>query len=179
MPTGRLIAADPSWLPSADRLKLVPYTVTVPAGSYPVTLAVVSRPDLSLVAAVQLIVQPLPIRSWEMALRPGQDLTVLAPGEAYKVGVDAGTMALLDEATLTTMASLVDSNPTSFELTARDEPIEMPGTGSGGNLIAFGTGWGDGGYPVWIGRTATDSVGCFMVDMAMLSRKESMPPPRE
>ncbi|WP_285558382.1 DUF4241 domain-containing protein [Actinoplanes regularis] len=176
MPTGRLIAADPNWFWNAENLNVVPYTVTVPAGSYPVTLAVVSWPDISLVAAARLTVQHLPIQSWEMALRPGQDLTALAPGEAYNVGVDAGMMALLDGAALTRMTPLVDSDPALFELKARDEPIEVPGTGSGGNLIAFGTGWGDGGYPVWIGRTATGSVGCFMVDMAMLSRRESMPP---
>ncbi|GIF08481.1 DUF4241 domain-containing protein [Actinoplanes siamensis] len=70
------------------------------------------------------------------------------------------------------MARLVDSEPKSFELTASDQPLEVPGTASGGNLIAFGTGYGDGGYPVWIGRTATGAVGCFMADMAMLRRQE-------
>ena len=177
MPTGRLIAADPNWLPNAEQLNVVPYTVTVPAGSYPVILAVVRWPELSRVAAARLVIRQRPIESWEMALRPGQDPTALPAGEAYNVGVDAGTMALLDEATLDTMAPLVDSDPARFELPARDEPIEVPGTGSGGNLIGFGTGWGDGGYPVWIGRTATGSVGCFMVDMAMLSRRESPPAP--
>ncbi|WP_436535522.1 DUF4241 domain-containing protein [Actinoplanes sp. HUAS TT8] len=176
MPTGRLIAADPTWFGNAENLNVVPYTVTVPAGSYPVTLAMVSWPDISRVAAARLTVEQLPIQSWEMALRPGEDLAALAPGEAYNVGVDAGTMALLDEAAFTTMAPLVDSDPALFELKARDEPIEVPGTGPGGNLIAFGTGWGDGGYPVWIGRTATGSVGCFMVDMAMLTRSGSTSP---
>ena len=42
-------------------------------------------------------------------------------------------------------------------------------------MIAFGTGWGDGGYPVWIGRTTTGAVGCFMVDMAMLERRSPSP----
>src|SRR5690242_7488348 len=34
MPTGRLVAADPSWLPSRQRLGISPYTVAVPRGAY-------------------------------------------------------------------------------------------------------------------------------------------------
>jgi Protein of unknown function (DUF4241) len=39
----------------------------------------------------------------------------------------------------------------------------------GVNAIAFNTGWGDGSYPVWIGRTRDGGVGCFILDMLMLA----------
>lgn len=177
MPTGRLIAADPSWLPSAQRLHIGPYTATVPAGSYPVSLAVVSWPGDRRVAAARLTVRNELVHRWEMALLPGQDVAALAPGEAYNVGVDSATMAFLDAAALSPMARQVDNEPKAFQRTAEDQPLEVPGAGSSGNLIAFGTGYGDGGYPVWIGRTTAGAVGCFMADMAMLRRQQSSPTP--
>lgn len=40
---------------------------------------------------------------------------------------------------------------------------------SGANLIAFHSGWGDGSYLVWIGRSADGQVACFVADMLLLS----------
>jgi hypothetical protein len=40
---------------------------------------------------------------------------------------------------------------------------------SGANLIASHSGWGDGSYPVWIGRSADGEVACFVADMLLLS----------
>jgi hypothetical protein len=157
MPTGRLIAVDPNWLYRAEQLGIEPYTVKVPAGSYPLTLAVANWPDQKRVAAARLTIVKKPVRSWKMALRPGQDLAALKPGEAYNVGIDASTMALFDAAALRTMSALSSTDPDSFLLAAPDRPIELGATWSGGNSICFGTGWGDGGYPVWIGRTASSS----------------------
>lgn len=173
MPTGRLVAADPSWLPSWQRLGIAPYTVTVPPGDYPVTLAVVSWPGGRRVAAVKLTIRDSPVRAWEMALRPGQDLAVLAPGEAYNVGVDVATMAIFDGAALAAMAGRADEDPSFYEVDERDQTVEAVDAASGANLIAFSTGWGDGGYPVWIGRTDSGHVGCFLVDMAMLAPQPS------
>jgi hypothetical protein len=40
--------------------------------------------------------------------------------------------------------------------------------GSGANLIAYHSGWGDGDYPVWIGRSADGEVACFVADMLLM-----------
>ncbi|MFD9736365.1 DUF4241 domain-containing protein [Umezawaea sp. NPDC059074] len=43
---------------------------------------------------------------------------------------------------------------------------------SGATLVAFGSGWGDGSYPVWGGRTAEGAVACFVADMLLLHDAE-------
>lgn len=172
LPTGRLVAADPSWLPSWERLGIAPYTATVPAGSYPLTLAVVEWPTDRRVAAAKLTIRDEPIVAWDMALRPGEDLAALRPGEAYVVGIDVATMVLLDAAALPAMARRTDEDPESYEVTNPDIPVELADPSSGANAIAFQTGWGDGAYAVWIGRASGGAVACFLVDMAMLAAED-------
>jgi hypothetical protein len=168
LPTGRLVAVDPSW-----RLtRIQPYTVAVPPGSYPVTLAVVSPPDGGLVAAVKVTLKDRPVARWELALRPGEDPALLAPGEAYNVGVDAATMALLDAAALPAIARRFEADDSLYVVRERSRAIEVTEPESGGNLIAFSTGYGDGGYPVWFGRTAAGEIAHIIVDMALLRRRD-------
>jgi hypothetical protein len=170
LPTGRLVAADPSWLDTWESSGIAPYTATVPPGQYPVTLALVELPGHKRVAAAKVAIRAEPVATWDMALRPGEDPGTLAANEAFLVGVDVATIALFDAVALAAMAVRTEADPTYYERIAADRPSELDDPASGANLIAFETGWGDGGYPVWIGRTATGAVGCFIVDMAMLAR---------
>ncbi|PWU51275.1 hypothetical protein DLJ47_22135 [Micromonospora sp. S4605] len=172
LPTGRLVAADPSWLMSWERSGIAPFTATVPPGSYPLTLALVEGPEDKHVAAAKLAIRDEPVAAWEMALRPGQDLGTLRDGEAFTVGVDVATIALFDTVALEAMARRTEEDPDSYYVDQADRPVELHDHASGANLIAFNTGWGDGGYPVWIGRTTTGAAACFVIDMAMLA-----PPP--
>lgn len=170
LPTGRLIAADPDWLPSWRRLDVHPFTVGVPAGAYPVTLALLEwrdegrQPD-AMVAAAKVTVQDMPVSSWEFALRPGQDPASLADDEFFGIGVDAAVMGLFDAVALLPLARLVDEDPLALSPPSAYQPLDVVDPGSGANVIAFQTGLGDGHYPVWIGRTPGGSVGCFIVDM--------------
>lgn len=79
------------------------------------------------------------------------------------------TIALFDAVALTGMARLADKEPTAFYVDQADRPVQLVDPASGVNLIAFETGWGDGHYPVWIGRTRGGPVACFIVDMLMLA----------
>lgn len=49
-----------------------------------------------------------------------------------------------------------------------EETTEVSDPASDANLIAFSSGWGDGSYPTWIGRTTDRDVACFIADMLVL-----------
>jgi hypothetical protein len=170
LPTGRVVAVDPSWLSGGPLNEVSPFTVAVPPGAYPLTLALLRWTDLR-VAAAKLTILHQPVTTWELALRPGQNPATLAPGYFFDVGVDAATIALFDAVVLDAVIRLETAEPTAFEVWHADRPVERT-VAPGVNAIAFNTGWGDGGYPVWIGRTPDGRVGCFVVDMLMLA-----PPP--
>lgn len=43
------------------------------------------------------------------------------------------------------------------------QTVRIDEVAAGANLIGFDSGWGDGRYPVWIGRSASGEVACFVV----------------
>jgi hypothetical protein len=45
---------------------------------------------------------------------------------------------------------------------------------AGGNILAFSSGWGDGSYPTWVGRTASGQVACFVADMQLFRQLLSL-----
>ncbi|MDO3702219.1 DUF4241 domain-containing protein [Micromonospora sp. C28SCA-DRY-2] len=157
LPSGRLVAADPAWLEHAA----VPYTVTVPPGSYPVTLSLArigDDPRHVRVAAARLDVTDRPVRGWEMALRPGQDLLDLGHDEFFGFGVDAGMACFVDA---DEVAGRIDAWRT---LGLGDEPYLRAGDGG---TVLWLSGWGDGAYPTWVGRDAEGRVACFVADMLL------------
>lgn len=168
LPTGQLVATDPSWLNPGSPLGIGPYTATVPPGAYPLTLALLRWTDLR-VAAARLTFSAEPVVGWDMALRPGQDPSTLRPGYFFGVGVDAATIALFDAVALDAATRLETTDMNAFYAPHADQPLEHPALVPGANAIAFDTGWGDGSYPVWVGRTGDGAVGCFIVDMLMLA----------
>ena len=108
-----------------------------------------------------------------MALRAGWDTRVLPDGGFFGFGVDGGTGCFYDASGTATFGS----NEWLRELdlagevdyTAAFFPAPVTDPGSGANLIAFHSGWGDGSYPVWIGRSADGEIACFVADMLLLS----------
>jgi Protein of unknown function (DUF4241) len=182
MPSGRLIVADPAWLDA----ELEPFTTTVSPGAYPVALAVIRferDPAHQRVAAANLVVRQEPVVSWELALRPGEDPRTLGDREFFGFGVDAGTAAFLDAAALTAMIGLVTDAWVAFVerhggnlyRQQQAEAAEVIDPTSGANLIAFESGWGDGAYPTWIGRTAAGEVACFVADMLVVQDATVLP----
>ncbi|MFI7489288.1 DUF4241 domain-containing protein [Micromonospora echinaurantiaca] len=157
LPSGRLIATDPAWLEH----DAVPYTVTVPPGRYPVTLSLArigDDPRHLRVAAARLDVTDRPVRSWEMALRPGQDPIDLGHDEFFGFGVDAGMACFVDA---DEAAGRID---TWRELGFGDEAYLRAGDGG---MVLWLSGWGDGAYPTWIGRDVEGAVACFVADMLL------------
>ncbi|MGW6913896.1 DUF4241 domain-containing protein [Kitasatospora sp. NPDC054939] len=182
LPTGEVIAADPGWVGRGLAGRDEPFTVTVPPGDYPVLIARMNwaGEQWGEITAAKVEIRPdRPTASWELALRPGEDVRLLGDDEFYGFGVDTGTGCFLDAAVLDAFA------------VAREEDTAVlgGGTGSGfpswtdpatgGTLISYPSGMGDGSYPVWIGRDGEGEVTCLVADMLILSRAEPIAPTAE
>ncbi|MFI9175193.1 DUF4241 domain-containing protein [Streptomyces lincolnensis] len=175
LPTGRIVACDPFVrLGEGDA---EPFTVAVEPGRYRVDAAVatLTRPDRPTpdsphhrVAAARLVIRDEPTATWEIALLPDQDPADLGPDEFYGYGVDAGTGCFYDASVDGAFPECVEDEGPLWD--AFDHTTWAPGPhlvtspSSGATLAAFTSGWGDGCYPTWIGRTAMGEVTCFVTD---------------
>ncbi|MFV0127588.1 DUF4241 domain-containing protein [Streptomyces sp. HMX112] len=187
LPTGRLVACDPFVALGSGEAE--PFTAAVPPGRYPVDLSVVTitRPGEPptgtphrRVAAARLAVRAEPPVTWELALVPGQDAAELADGEFYGYGVDAGTGCFYDAACDDSFpAREDDEGPLWDAFEAADwapGPYTITDPDTGHNVVAFSSGWGDGAYPTWVGRTARGDITCFVTDFFVVP-PESGPAP--
>ncbi|WP_159450948.1 DUF4241 domain-containing protein [Micromonospora cremea] len=173
LPTGAVIAADPGTLRGSDE----PFTVMVPAGDYPVLIAGMRWESRGWgeTTAAMLRILDTPTASWELAVRPGQDIRLLGDDEFYGFGVDSGMGAFLDASGRDALATAYEHRQQSDAWDDDKEPeIADPNTGT--NLIAYPSGRGDGSYPVWIGRTADGEVTCLVADMLVLHDMKPLPP---
>ncbi|MFC6017568.1 DUF4241 domain-containing protein [Plantactinospora solaniradicis] len=173
VPTGAVIAADPGTLGSSDE----PYTVRVPAGDHPVLVAGLRRESEGWNETTAAMVRILdkPTASWELAVRPGQDIRLLGDDEFYGFGVDTGTGAFLDASGRDALGAAYEHRQQS-DAREDDKETEVADPATGTNLIAFPSGAGDGSYPVWIGRTADGEVTCLVADMLVLHDMRPLPP---
>ena len=172
-PTGRLKAADPNWLDGVE-----PFAVEVTPGTYPVALSVVHwSEDLDniRVAAARLQVSDRPVASWEPALEPGQDPRALGDGQFYGMGVDTGLASFVDAAKADVFKEMSEQDHGLFAEIGAGEALVLDDPSSEANLIAFPSGWGDGAYPTWIGRTVDGDIACFVIDMLLFKDAEPLP----
>jgi len=158
LPSGRLVAADPSWLDDQE-----PFLATVEPGTYPVTISLATftdDPEHQRVAAVRLDVTDRRPVTWELALREGQDPLDLGYGEFFGFAVETGRACLVDEDNLARLAGEAD------DLQLTGQPFRNH---ADGDLIAWSSRWGDGYYPIWIGRDFAGRATTFVADMLLLS----------
>ncbi|MGC1209910.1 MAG: DUF4241 domain-containing protein [Micromonospora sp.] len=158
LPSGRLIADDPSSLDLGAR----PFSVTVPPGTYPVSVSLatfVDDPGHSRVTAARLDVGDRQAVRWELALRDGQELLDLGYQEFFGFGVDAGMACFVDADSSDRMKDVWRT------LGGLVEPRYR--TIASGDMVAWSSGWGDGTYPTWIGYDTTGAVTCFVADMLL------------
>ncbi|WP_238011866.1 DUF4241 domain-containing protein [Dactylosporangium sp. AC04546] len=172
VPTGAVIAADPGTLDSDE-----PFTVTVPPGDYPVLIAGMrwAGKGWGETTAAMLRISDKPTASWELAVRPGQDVRLLGDDEFYGFGVDTGTGAFLDASGRDSLAAAYEQQQQSGA-TDGDTAKETADPKTGTNLIAYPSGRGDGSYPVWIGRAADGAITCLVADMLLLRDMKPMQP---
>ncbi|WP_330186418.1 DUF4241 domain-containing protein [Dactylosporangium sp. AC04546] len=163
LPSGRLIADDPSSLDLGAK----PFSVTVPPGTYPVSVSLatfVDDPRHSRVAAARLDVGDRPAVRWELALREGQEPLDLGYREFFGFGVDAGMACFVDADSSERMKDVWRT------LGGLVEPRYR--TIGSGDMVAWSSGWGDGTYPTWIGYDTTGAVICFLADMLLFPTDE-------
>ncbi|MGC9535428.1 DUF4241 domain-containing protein [Streptomyces sp. UG1] len=175
LPTGRIVACDPGWLHPGE-----PFTVAVPPGRYRMQIATAACPSehwgkplrMEDVTGARILISDKPTAHWEMALRPGEDPRTLREDEFYGFGVDTGTGCFVDAAAagrLTGGENTVPYDDSADGILVLDDPE------SGGNLIVYPSGMGDGCYPVWIGRDTDGEVTCLVADMLILRHQELLP----
>ncbi|MFJ5307830.1 DUF4241 domain-containing protein [Streptomyces sp. NPDC088350] len=175
LPTGQVVACDPFVCLGGGEAE--PFTVAVAPGHYRVEAAVATithrdeppsdDPHLR-VAAARLVIRDEPTTTWELALQPGQDLTELTEDEFYGYGVDAGTGCFYDASVDGSFPECEGDEGPLWDAFEKDGhapgPYLVTSPSTGHTLAAFGSGWGDGAYPTWIGRTAAGEVTCFVTD---------------
>ncbi|GAA2388975.1 DUF4241 domain-containing protein [Dactylosporangium salmoneum] len=160
LPSGRLIAADPSSLDLGAK----PFSVTVPPGSHPVAISLATFVDdtrHSRVTAARLDVGDRPAVRWALALCDGQEPVDLGYREFFGFGVDAGMACFVDSDSIDRMKDVWRT------LGGLVEPHYR--TIGSGDMVAWSSGWGDGAYPTWIGYDTTGAVTCFVADMLLFS----------
>ncbi|MET9834774.1 DUF4241 domain-containing protein [Streptomyces sp. NPDC006385] len=173
LPTGRVVACDPGWTDPGE-----PFTVVVPPGSYRMQIATAAYPTehwgkslhMEDFTGARILVSDKPTVAWEMALRPGEDPRTLREGEFYGFGVDTGTGCFVDAVAADRLTGGENTVPDGDDST--DGILVLDDAESGGNLIVYPSGMGDGAYPVWIGRDTDGEVTCLVADMLILRRQE-------
>jgi hypothetical protein len=172
-PSGRIAAHDPGWL----EYDVKPFTTSIPPGDHELLLSLVLRgddpPEHGQVAAAKLAITDEEAVTWELALRAGQDPRTLDEGAFFGFGVDTGTGCFLDIAATEALARIFGE---AMEEGFEDSPMEVTDPETGANIIAFHTGWGDGSYPTWIGRTKTGDIACLVADMLIVHEADPLPP---
>lgn len=165
MPSGRLMVGDPSYV-SEGR----PLTVSVAPGEYPVDVSIarfVEYPDHARTAALRLTVRREPVARWEMALFPDCDPLFLDDGQMFGFGVDAGMACFVDaDAAAALEEEAIEGEVYQY---LEDEMFtEVTSPETEGNMIVCGSGWGDGVYPTWLGRTAGGEPAALVIDFLVL-----------
>ncbi len=128
------------------------------------------------VACAMVRFTPSKPAAWEMAVRPGQNPASLPVGKFFGYGVDAGMGCFIDADTLQAL-----SKERAWEFYEQCVLGEMHKGGeyrdwanividqdTGGNLVVFSSGYGDGVYPSYWGVSATGELCCLVTDFAIL-----------
>lgn len=147
--TGEVAVWDLAWGTSG----ITPLAPPPPAGTHPVEVAHASGRNV----AVRVRFADTPVASWH---------------PAGSVGVDSGTVALLDVAAVS--ASDDDQVEQTFTAAAArgDDPLVVPlslGHDDAVDGVLVASGWGDGSYPVSWGADATGQLVALLVDFLVLA----------
>jgi len=169
VPSGRVVACDPFL---CDRIEA--FGRRVPAGKFPVQLAMAKLPNDERVAFARILFADRPAVRWEMALRPGQTLQDLKPGYIHGYGVDTGTGSFMDAATRTSYLAATADEAATMRLV---DALNNAPSGSRAwllrpyghaNVAMFSSGWGDGFYASYFGLDSAGRVVALVTDFGVV-----------
>jgi hypothetical protein len=170
--SGRVVACDPLVSPDVE-----PFDRRVPDGTFPVLLSVAHfEDDDRRVAGAMLRFAERPVASWVLALRPGEEASLLDEGEVFGYPVDSGTGCFMDAETARLVLSNVDEEEFGDALIGEMEKtyedtwswanVELD-AGAGHNIVAFSTGVGDGLYASYFGLDEAGEAVCLVTDFSL------------
>jgi hypothetical protein len=155
LPSGSVVACDP--LVALE--STIPFERKVPPGEYPVVLG---RAEGDCVLACVRFGKE-PVRSWEVALRAGEDGEDGAPGYV----VESGAGCFVDAQSASSGGAGIE---TIIPAVRRQgwASIELDPKGRRGNLVAFASGGGDGASTSFWGLDGTGRPACLVTDLGLI-----------
>lgn len=127
------------------------------------------------ITALQLTVVKEPAATWNMALLPGQDVTSLGDEDFFGYAVDAGTGTLADQVAIEALREWDFERVDEVFIPAQvpDNPLDaviaaVVEERTGANVHVVGSGWGDGVYATYVGRTADGRIASFVTDFRVV-----------
>ncbi|MGN9789141.1 DUF4241 domain-containing protein [Nonomuraea sp. ZG12] len=182
--TGRIVVRDNDIRVESEIDDSQAFAEKIPAGEYNVMLSIVNydespHPVRPRAAAAKIVIKEELVSSWEPALCPGQDPTLLAEDAFFGFSVDSGQGCYLDLAAMEFLKRTQEDYAKldgARDLVMRNCFAELVDPDSGLNVILFDCGMGDGFYPTWIGRTSNGQIACFATDLELLSHSEGVLP---
>jgi hypothetical protein len=178
--SGALAASDPFVSPNPP-----PYTQAIPAGRYPVSVAIACFGEErdERVAFARVGLSSLPVVSWTMALTDDQSPAALEHDGYFGYGVDAGTGCFMDPVAGQLLAARMDREDEYFnaildemQRTYRHTRSWLdwrPSPEHAANIICFSSGWGDGLYPSFFGFSSQGQLCSLLTDFLILSDTEN------
>lgn len=182
LPGGVLVAADPFVMAAEPE----PFVQRLGVDSADVVAArAVIGPEHDRVAALILVVGSDPIREWGMATLPGQDVSTLEHEGCFGYGVDAGTGSYGSPEAMQVVGRVLRADEGMLEdpisealfrdgLGTRSAVVIAPEAGAT-PIAVCSSGWGDGGYPTWLGIDGSGNVMVAVTDFFLTADPHSDP----
>ncbi|WP_343674242.1 DUF4241 domain-containing protein [Chitinophaga sp.] len=170
---GKIIACDP-YLYNGE----IPFEATFPIGAFPVQLAIakINTDERVALARINFAAEETPV-TWQMAVLPGRDLSILKKGQYFGYPVDAGTGAFMDAAAGEVFGSYMDSEVIDEIAAEMEESYKHTRSWllkelDGHTIALFSSGWGDGVYATYIGFDAKGKICRLVTDFGVIGEEE-------
>lgn len=113
-----------------------------------------------------------------MLVHEGQDTSALKEGHFFGYGVDSGTGCFIDLSAAKVLELKMRENPDYYEeiIAAMDRTYVSTWSWANiplgkGNLVAFSSGFGDGGYASYWGLDAAGEISVVVTDFSVVNPK--------